>query len=90
MPLMSDLKLPARKTASVKPLWEGAEWDFALIDRVYEQMKEIGLGEMGLSICSWCYGRGKDPDNFSVETGGDMSVCLDCSGTGRPVYPIPA
>jgi stage V sporulation protein R len=74
MSFMSDLKLPPRKTSTVKPLFDGPEWDFALIDRVYEQMKEIGLGEMGLSIY---------PNQIEVITAEQM---LDAySSIGMPV-----
>jgi spore cortex formation protein SpoVR/YcgB (stage V sporulation) len=42
-------KLPRRK-AALKPLFDGAEWDFKLINKVYDAMGEIALGEMGLNI----------------------------------------
>ena len=33
-----------------KLLFDGAEWDFATIDRTYDAIHEIGVGEMGLNI----------------------------------------
>jgi len=33
-----------------RPLFEGAEWNFDLVKKVYDACEEIGLGEMGLSI----------------------------------------
>jgi stage V sporulation protein R len=42
-------KLPRRKVP-LKPLFDGAEWNFALINRVYDAMGEIALKEMGLDI----------------------------------------
>ena len=41
--------LPNRRAAGA-PLFEGPEWDFALIDKVYETMHDIAVGEMGLDI----------------------------------------
>jgi spore cortex formation protein SpoVR/YcgB (stage V sporulation) len=34
----------------MRPLFDGAEWSFELIRKVYDQMGEIALGEMGLDI----------------------------------------
>ena len=34
----------------MKPLFDGAEWDFELLQRVYEAIEEIALGELGLDI----------------------------------------
>ena len=48
-PSESAVKLPPRM-APLNPLFDGAEWDFALINRVYDVMGEIALGEMGLDI----------------------------------------
>ena len=48
-PKATPHKLPRRK-APLKPLFDGAEWDFPLINRVYEAMREIAVGEMGLDI----------------------------------------
>ena len=45
----TDPPLP-RRTGALNPLFDGAEWDFPLINRVYDAMGEIALGEMGLSI----------------------------------------
>ncbi len=42
-------KLPKRK-APLKPLFDGPEWSFPLVQHVYDKMGEIALGEMGLSI----------------------------------------
>ncbi|MEQ1697384.1 MAG: SpoVR family protein, partial [Hyphomicrobiaceae bacterium] len=39
-----------RRTGDVKPLFEGPEWDFKLINRCYDTMHGIAVGEMGLSI----------------------------------------
>jgi stage V sporulation protein R len=36
--------------APVTPLFEGAEWDFDLLKRVYETVQQIGVEEMGLDI----------------------------------------
>ena len=32
------------------PLFEGSDWDFELIQRVYDAVEQIGVGEMGLDI----------------------------------------
>ncbi len=47
--LAGEMRLP-RRSAPLKPLFDGAEWDFALINRVYDAMGDIALGEMGLDI----------------------------------------
>ena len=41
-------KKPA--TPAVKPLFEGAEWDFDLLKRIYETCEKIGVEELGLDI----------------------------------------
>lgn len=33
-----------------RPLYEKADWDFDLINRMYDEIAEIGVGEMGLDI----------------------------------------
>lgn len=33
-----------------EPLYEGPEWDFALIQKTYDAIERIGVGEMGLDI----------------------------------------
>jgi stage V sporulation protein R len=74
MTTASDIKLPQRKTTSVKPLFDGAEWDFQLVDTVYQAMGEIALGEMGLDIY---------PNQIEVITAEQM---LDAySSIGMPV-----
>ncbi|MEZ5910052.1 MAG: SpoVR family protein [Hyphomicrobiaceae bacterium] len=40
----------SRKTRSSKPLFEGAEWSFDLVKRVYDAVEEIGIGELGLDV----------------------------------------
>ena len=42
-------KLPKRK-GNMRPLFDGAEWSFELINKVYDAMGDIALGEMGLDI----------------------------------------
>jgi spore cortex formation protein SpoVR/YcgB (stage V sporulation) len=37
-------------TASNRLLYDGAEWNFDLVNRTYEAIHEIGVGEMGLDI----------------------------------------
>ncbi len=70
----ASIPLPPRKTSSVKPLFEGAEWDFKLINEVYDAMGEIALGEMGLDIY---------PNQIEVITAEQM---LDAySSIGMPV-----
>ena len=43
-------KLPKRKSAKVKPLFDGPEWTFDLIRKVDDTMREVALGELGLDI----------------------------------------
>jgi stage V sporulation protein R len=33
-----------------RPLFDGPEWDFDLLQRVYNVIEEIGVGELGLDI----------------------------------------
>ena len=40
----------SKRRRNVKPLFEGAEWDFDLIKRVYDVIEEIGVGELGLDV----------------------------------------
>ena len=42
-------KLPRRK-GNMRPLFDGAEWTFELIQKVHDTMGEIALGELGLDI----------------------------------------
>ena len=42
-------KLPKRK-GNMRPLFDGAEWSFELINKAYDAMGEIALGELGLDI----------------------------------------
>jgi stage V sporulation protein R len=35
---------------AIRPLFERADWDFDLINRTYDAIAEIGVGEMGLDI----------------------------------------
>jgi spore cortex formation protein SpoVR/YcgB (stage V sporulation) len=42
-------KLPKRK-GNMRPLFDGPEWNFELIRKVYDTMGEIALGELGLDI----------------------------------------
>jgi spore cortex formation protein SpoVR/YcgB (stage V sporulation) len=42
-------KLPKRK-GNMRPLFDGPEWSFELIRKVYDTMGEIALGELGLDI----------------------------------------
>lgn len=37
-------------TSNNKLLYDGAEWDFDLVNRAYDAIHEIGVGEMGLDI----------------------------------------
>lgn len=37
-------------TKSVKPLYEGSDWTFEELQRVYDAISAIGLGELGLDI----------------------------------------
>jgi len=47
--LATPKRLPKRK-GNMRPLFDGAEWSFDLIRKVYDAMGEIALGEMGLDI----------------------------------------
>jgi stage V sporulation protein R len=47
--LATPKKLPKRK-GNMRPLFDGAEWSFELINKTYDAMGEIALGEMGLDI----------------------------------------
>jgi stage V sporulation protein R len=47
--LATAKKLPRRK-GNMRPLFDGAEWSFELINKVYDAMGEVALGEMGLDI----------------------------------------
>ncbi len=68
------ITLPKRKRQTVKPLFDGAEWSFPLIEKVYDTMGEIALGEMGLNIY---------PNQIEVITAEQM---LDAySSIGMPV-----
>jgi stage V sporulation protein R len=42
-------KLPKRK-GNMRPLFDGAEWTFELIQKVHDTMGEIAIGELGLDI----------------------------------------
>ena len=42
-------RLPKRR-GNVRPLFDGAEWTFELIQKVHDIMGEIALGELGLDI----------------------------------------
>ena len=42
-------KLPKRK-GNMRPLFDGPEWNFELVRKVYDAMGEIALGELGLDI----------------------------------------
>ena len=39
-----------RRKGNMRPLFDGAEWSFELIRKVYDAMGEIALGELGLDI----------------------------------------
>ena len=47
---MTDTKLPPRRRSRVRPLFDGAEWNFDLLRKTYDTMGEIALGELGLDI----------------------------------------
>ena len=36
--------------SDVKPLWTGTEWNFSDINKIYDEIEKIGVGEFGLSI----------------------------------------
>ncbi len=40
----------AKPSTRSKLLYEGPEWDFALVNRAYDAIHEIGVGDMGLDI----------------------------------------
>ncbi len=40
----------ARRARAVQPLFEGAEWDFALMQTVYEAVQDIALNDLGLDV----------------------------------------
>jgi len=80
-PKKSETKSPAKKAvAAVTPapapvLFTGADWDFPLIDRIYNAVEEVGLKEMGLSIY---------PNQIEVITSEQM---LDAyASTGMPLF----
>jgi stage V sporulation protein R len=50
MSKLQSPSLPKRKSKTLKPLFDGPEWDFGLVNKVYDTMGEIALGEMGLDI----------------------------------------
>jgi spore cortex formation protein SpoVR/YcgB (stage V sporulation) len=39
-----------KRKRGVRPLFEGAEWNFDLVKRAFEACEEIGVGEMGLNV----------------------------------------
>ena len=41
---------PIRKRKAAKPLYEGPEWDFAGLKRVYEAIEDIALNDLGLDV----------------------------------------
>jgi spore cortex formation protein SpoVR/YcgB (stage V sporulation) len=44
------MKTRTKRTRSVQPLFEGAEWNFDLVKKTYDAIEEIGVGELGLNI----------------------------------------
>jgi len=61
--------------SDVEPLWTGGEWSFPDIERVYDEIERIGLGEMGLS----CY-----PNQIEIISSEQM---LDAyASIGMPVF----
>ena len=40
--------MPAKK--KLKPLFEGSEWDFATLQRVYDAIQDVALNDLGLDI----------------------------------------
>jgi len=38
------------KSATAKPLFEGADWTFDLVNKAYDACAEVGLEELGLDI----------------------------------------
>ena len=49
MATTASKKLPKRK-GNMRPLFDGPEWTFGLIQKVHDTMGEIALGELGLDI----------------------------------------
>jgi stage V sporulation protein R len=47
---LTDTKLPPRRKSRVRPLFDGAEWNFDLLRKTYDTMGEVALGELGLDI----------------------------------------
>jgi spore cortex formation protein SpoVR/YcgB (stage V sporulation) len=45
---MTTIETATRRAAA--PLFEGPEWDFAKIQRTYDAIEEIALGELGLDV----------------------------------------
>ena len=43
-------KKPPRRKGNMRPLFDGAEWTFELIQKVHDTMGEIAMGELGLDI----------------------------------------
>ena len=43
-------KRPAKRRGNMRPLFDGAEWTFELIQKVHDTMGEIAIGELGLDI----------------------------------------
>ncbi|MCH9806462.1 MAG: SpoVR family protein [Alphaproteobacteria bacterium] len=41
---------PSPPSTSAKPLYEGADWTFDLVNKAYDAVQEVGVGEMGLDI----------------------------------------
>jgi len=39
-----------RRPRAAQPLFEGAEWDFALMQEVYEAVKDVALNDLGLDV----------------------------------------
>jgi stage V sporulation protein R len=69
--LASTLDKPAGKGL----LFEGADWDFKTIQRIFDAVEEIGVGEMGLSVY---------PNQIEVITAEQM---LDAySSIGMPLF----
>ena len=49
---MAEATLPAAKTARAKfkPLFDGSEWTFATMQRVYDAVAEVALNDLGLDV----------------------------------------
>jgi stage V sporulation protein R len=57
------------------PLFEGSDWDFSLIQRIYDEVEKIALTEMGLDVY---------PNQIEIITAEQM---LDAySSTGMPIF----